>query len=171
VKTTSSLLGLAALLAACSGSHSGDSSPGTAQSSSTGPTEYVSLRLDNTLCLPRPLPTAADGTTTCRVLALLPSGTCEAAGGLTPAPDADLATLGAELANAGSTVKGPLCVVPQRPARCADEDGVAFCYTPGSCVDTAPNPCAQALCTTTGFADALPKEAFLFAACPGFVGG
>jgi hypothetical protein len=157
----------ASLLVACSSSSPPERpAPVTTPSPATGATTYVAVRPDDTECLPRALPTAADGTTTCRMLALLPDRfTCDTAGGVSPAPDDDVTVLAARLALSDAGPMGPLCLVPQRPARCSDEDGVAFCYAPGGCSDSPATWCDQSLCTTSHFARAFPYGTLLYLAC------
>lgn len=127
---------------------------------------YVVVKLDNALCLPVALPCG------CRILLDGVTGGC-AQPGLTTAPlDDDAAILKLARDHDASLPAGSICQLDELPgsatpgAGCADETAAGWCFVAGACPSDASPKCAQAACTTDGFAAAHVDYSTAYLVCP-----
>jgi hypothetical protein len=127
---------------------------------------YAVIDLDNALCSPVELPCG------CRILFDGVTGGCSQPG-LTPAALDDDATL-LKLAQEhdASLPAGSICALQELPPSatpgggCADDSAAGWCFVQGSCPSDASPKCAQAACTTGGFAAAHIAYATTYLVCP-----
>jgi hypothetical protein len=135
-------------------------------SGSSAGIHYAAVKLDNSFCVPSALPCG------CRILFAGVTAGCGQPG-LSPAPSSDVTALEA-LAQAydASLPAGSVCELQQLAASstagagCADESASGWCYVQGSCPTDAQANCAQAVCTTDGFAAAHESYGDAWLACP-----
>ncbi|HEX7667269.1 MAG TPA: hypothetical protein VF407_22210 [Polyangiaceae bacterium] len=142
-------ISIATIALVCSSS-SNESAGAGASGDTLGDAGVVPIRFDDSLCLPSALPTSG-GETTCRILALEASGSCDGPGLTTPT-SADVARANEDYAQrfAGASPSGTFCQVVQLAAGCVDGTSAGFCYAAnGSCVSDA--GCNQAVCTAPTF--------------------
>jgi hypothetical protein len=131
------------------------------------------LRLQNGLCLPQPLPTAAGGMAACQIFLLLAAeaadagdageaadagDTCAHPGLSAVDPGVASTVIAFEQAPAGSTV----CSLAQLPAApCATSSQAGWCYLTGA---NAPKECLEGINVSKGVG--LPSGATAVLACP-----
>jgi hypothetical protein len=124
---------------------------------------YATLRLENDLCFPNPLPIDA-GLVDCHVVVFVYGATSCVSFGLTTASAVDSTYLtDFSAANGVPLPSGDFCALDQLPAdACLVDASAGWCYVPGGCEPDA--GCAQSLCASNGYAPDGGVETWLV--CP-----